>query len=66
MIWTVYGYTIYNGKFDLPFMEVFRGTHDKESALVEAQNHFGPLVKVMSIVAGIHTSSSYILPTKEF
>lgn len=66
MIWTAFGYTIQNGKFDLPFADVYRGTHDRHLALEEAQNYFGPLVKVMSVVAGIHTSSYSILPSKEF
>ncbi len=66
MIWTVFGYSINDGKFDLPFMETFSGAHDARIALAQAQTHFGPLVKLISVVAGIHTSSSYILPTKEF
>lgn len=55
MLWTVVGITTNNQQF----ITTFYGSHDGVKAVIEAQNKFNA-VKVLAVVAGDHTQSTYI------
>jgi hypothetical protein len=64
MLWTVIGYRLeFNEQTlkEFPFAKTFYGSHNGETALEDAREFFKEQkVMVVAVVAGNHTSSTYI------